>query len=260
MSGDQEDFHHELLVRMARVKAKYDAQGKELTEGGLMLVARNVELEYWHKRRVRLFGLNCSHCTVERRSLCRSTIEPSHCPKGNARQVLSLNRLIEHKNGGKPTELQDLIAGKPTDIDARLDARRILQGMPKKLVKVGYKVYAGIPLEPEEKKYLKRWQKGHPAPLVKGRDHLGERVLEQLHKNPQGLTRSGLADRLHIYVRELNFDLARLIKGQQVVAVKRGNPRGRPPTSLLFSAGASIPEQEFHHDKRTIRRAVYGIA
>lgn len=284
MSADREDFQHDLLVEMARVKAKYDARGKSLTEGGLMRVARYEVLAYWHNRRLRLFGISCNNCTVERRSLCRATIEPSQCPKGKAHRLLRMNEIIQGKNGDKPTELLELVAGKSDDIDARLDARRILQGLPKKLVKTGYKVYAGIPLETEEKRFLNRWRKVHLAPLVQGRDHLGERILEQLRNNPQGMTRSGLAGRLDIYVRELNFDLTRLIKGQQVVAVKRGNTRGPPMSSLLFIAGTEIPEQrnvkaerderitharsqgwginriseEFHHDKRTVRRAIYG--
>ncbi|GAI78564.1 unnamed protein product, partial [marine sediment metagenome] len=174
-------------------------------------------------------------------------------------------------------------ADKAIDIDARLDARRILQGLPKKLVKIGYKVYAGIPLETKEKKYFKHWQKMHPTPLVWRRDHLDERIMKLLRKNPGGLTRADLSMRLQFYVRELNFDLARLIKGQQVIAVKRESTRGRSPTPLFLIAGATIPEEknvaaerderirqayfidkwsikrinrELHHDKRTIRRAL----
>jgi hypothetical protein len=118
------------------------------------------------------------------------------------------------------------------------------------------------------------------------RDHLDERILELLRKNPQGLTRADLSMRLQVLVWELNLYLNRLLKSQQIIAVKRESTRGRPPTPLLLIAGATIPEEknvaaerderirqayfvdgwsikrinrELHHDKRTIHRAIYGI-
>jgi len=289
---DREDFHHDLLVAMAKVKEKYDAQGKPLTEAGLMWVARYEVMAYWARRMYRLFGLNCSNCTIQQRSECRSWPEPSRCPKGKRRPVLSLNKIMRNGDGHKPTELQDLIADKAIDINAKLDARRILQGLPKTLVKVGYKVYAGIPLKKEEKRYLKHWQdehweKEHPASFNWGRDHLDERILELLRENPKGLTRSGLSKHLLVFVREVNWYLDQLLKDQQVIAVRRERiTRGRQWTPLFFIAGADIPEQknivaerderirqayftegwsirriirELHHDKRIIRRAIDGI-
>ncbi|GAI82546.1 unnamed protein product, partial [marine sediment metagenome] len=60
---DREDFLHDLLVEMVKVKEKYNAKGKTLTEAGLMRVAKYEVLGYWDKRRFRLFGLDCTHCT-----------------------------------------------------------------------------------------------------------------------------------------------------------------------------------------------------
>ncbi|GAI50010.1 unnamed protein product, partial [marine sediment metagenome] len=177
---DREDFLHDLLLKMVKVKAKYDVQGKTLTEAGLMWVGKYEALAYWAKRVYRLFGINCSNCTIEQRRECSAEIQFGQCPKSRRLQVLRLNKIIGDGNGDKPTELQDLIAGKSIDIDAKLDARRILQGLPKKLVKIGYKIYAGLPLEKEEKRYLKHWQAVHTTPLVLGQDHLDERILELL--------------------------------------------------------------------------------
>lgn len=224
---DSEDFLQDLLVEMAKVKAKYEAKGKTLTEPGLIRVARYEVLGYWAKRSYRLFGLNCGNCTIEQRRECRTIGLSPKCPKGRAIRLLSRDTPGENGDGHKLTKLNELItdykAGDPTHrLDARLDARHILKSLPKKLVKIGYKVYAGIPLENEEEKYLKHWQKAYR--LVKRRDHLGERILKQLRKNPQGKTRSGLAANLNVYVRELNYDLNRLIKGQQIIAVKRKPP------------------------------------
>ncbi|GAJ13035.1 unnamed protein product, partial [marine sediment metagenome] len=37
---DREDFLHDLLLEMDKVKAKYEAKGKPLTEASLMMVAK----------------------------------------------------------------------------------------------------------------------------------------------------------------------------------------------------------------------------
>ncbi|MBA7656173.1 hypothetical protein ES703_64088 [subsurface metagenome] len=293
---DREDFLHDLLVEMVKVKAKYEVKEKPLTEAGLMRVARYELVSYWGKRRYRLFGLNCSHCTSEQRQECQVRL-PSECPKGKARRLLSLDKPGGNGDGHKPFTLHDQIGNRRViDLDARLDARNILKGLPKSIVKIGYKVYAGIPLETKEEEYLKHWQKVHPLPIVSMIYHpknitpkalrkiwLGERILELLRKNPQGLIRADLSPRLQVPVRELQWPLNRLVKGQQIIAVSRENIRGRPPTLLFFIAGAEIPEEkniraelderirqayfiegwsikrinrELHHDKRIIRRAI----
>jgi len=284
LANDREDFLHDLLVEMAKVKAKYEVKGKTLTEAGLMRVASYELKGYWDKRRYRLFGLNCTHCTSEQRQECHMGREPS-CPKGKAYLLLSLDQPVKNDDGDELTKLRDLIAyDRPVDLDAKLDARCILQGLPTKLVRIGYKIYAGIPLEPEEKKYIQhRRETQHPARFYFGRDHLDERILELLRKNAQGLTRGGLSAHLHICIREVNRYLVRLIRKQQVITVKRENTRGRPRGPLFLIAGAEIPEEkmvkeerderirqayfkegrsikrikrELHHDKRTIHRAI----
>ncbi|NVM24274.1 MAG: hypothetical protein HWN68_21150 [Desulfobacterales bacterium] len=183
---------------------------------------------------------------------------------------MSLNKIVEGGDGDKPIELSELIADNKsinpgTRLDAKLDARRILQGLPKRLVQIGYKIYAGIPLETKEKEYLKHWQKAHPIPIVSMIYHpivsaiyhpvkitpkalqkiwLGERILELLRKKPQGMTRSDLSMRLQVPVRGINLYLNQFIKREQIIAVKRWNTRGRPQTPLLVIAGAEIPEQK----------------
>jgi len=251
---DREDFLHDLLVEMDKVKAKYEAEGKPLTEASLMMVASYKLKGYWAKRRYRLFGLNCNRCTIEQRRECQTKL-PSECPKKRARLLLSLNKTIgdEDGDGHKPTELIDLIADdKSIDLAAKLDARRILKRLPKRVVQIGYKIYAGMTLEEEEKKYLKRWRIAHPSPFWKRRyahldgkrDHLDERILELLRKKTQGMTRSDLSTYLQVPVGELIPYLNPLIEKQQVIAVRRENTRGQSPSPLLFIAGAEIPGEE----------------
>ncbi len=293
---DREDFHHDMLVEMVKVKAKYEVKEKPLTEAGLMWVARYELLGYWEKRRYRLFGLNCTCCTIAQRQECTMRL-PSECPKGKARRLLSLDKPVENNNGGKLTKLHELIAdNKPIDIDAKLDARDILQRLPKRVVQIGYKIYAGIPLETKEKEYLKHWQKAHPLPIAQRIYHpekitpkvlqkiwLDEHILELLRKKPQGMTRSDLSMRFQVPVGKLQWHLDQLKIRKHVIAVKRENIRGRPRGLLFFIAGAEIPEErniraelderirqayfvdgwsikrinrELHHDKRIIRRAI----
>ena len=245
---DREDFRQNLLVEMAKVKAKYAAKGKPLTEASLMMVAEYERKDYYIKRRYRHFGFNCTRCSIEQRRECETKL-PSECPKKKTHRIVSLNTILKDEDGDghKPTELIDLIADTKTiDLDARLDARSILKSLPKRVVQIGYKIYAGIPLETEEKKYLKRWQKTYPSILYwsQRRNHLHERILELLRKKTQGMTRSDLSTYLQVPVGEFKAHLNQLIQRQQVIAVRRENTRGQSPSPLLFIAGAEIPGEE----------------
>jgi len=53
---DSEDFLHDLLLVMAKVKAKYELIGKPLTEAGLIRVASYEVADYWRKWFKRING------------------------------------------------------------------------------------------------------------------------------------------------------------------------------------------------------------
>ena len=143
---DQQDLLHDMIVEMNKVKQKYQARGKPLTEASLMLVAKYELLGYWEKRRYRIFALNCSHCTPEERHKCHSTKEFSECPKGKGGQILSLNKIVDG-NGNGTDEFWELIPDdRGIDLDAKLDARDELGKMPRWVTKLGYKKYAGYRL------------------------------------------------------------------------------------------------------------------
>jgi hypothetical protein len=136
---DGQDFLHDLLLEMAKVKAKYEAKGKLLTEAGLMRVASYEVTEYWH-------------------TLMR------HRPT-----LLSLNGKADNGNGDvEASGIIDFLADDNTvDLDLKLDARRFLLGCPRRLVQIAYKRHSGLPLEEGERRYfnrqrqeeLKRYQK-----------------------------------------------------------------------------------------------------
>jgi len=145
---DRQDFLHDLLITMAKVKVKYQAIGKELTEAGLVRVACYDLADYWRKRFRRMNGTDCSRCSQEQRRKCKDNIKMER-----------LDRLIDDGNGGK-TELHEMIADDHAiDIVAMLEARFTLQSYPRQAVMIAYKRYAGYPLDAREHNYLNRFRK-----------------------------------------------------------------------------------------------------
>ena len=150
---DSEDFLHDLMLEMAKVKAKYELIGKPLTEAGLMRVASYELTAYWERLRRLTTWLDCGNCSKEQRRKCREEDLYSECPKYH--QLVSLNTEIDGDGDGHKAELIEFLADdNAIDLVARLDARRFLQGMPRRLVQIGYKVYSGQELDRKEKTYL----------------------------------------------------------------------------------------------------------
>ena len=161
---DREDFLHDLIVAMARVKASYTAKGKELTEGGLVRVAQYELADYWRKWFYQKNGIECHRCGEAQKQKCREQDLFGDCPR--AIKLDSLDRLIEDGNGDS-TPLCELIADdKAVDLVARLDARHILQGYPHKFIRIAYKRYAGYPLTNAESVYYFRQLKKVQKTLV----------------------------------------------------------------------------------------------
>ncbi len=129
---DREDFLHDLMLEMAKVKAKYEAKGKPLTEAGLMRVASYELSDYWVRQRRLTTWLDCGNCSKEQRRKCREEDLYSDCPKYH--QLVSLNTEIGAGDGdGHKAELVEFLADdKAIDIVARLDARRFLLGCPRR--------------------------------------------------------------------------------------------------------------------------------
>ena len=69
--------------------------------------------------------------------------------------MLSLNYADDFDEDGEKAELLEFLADdKAIDLDLRLDARQVLLGMPRRLIKIGYKRYSGQRLERKERDYL----------------------------------------------------------------------------------------------------------
>jgi hypothetical protein len=161
---DRQDFLHDLMLEMAKVKAKYEAVGKPLSEAGLMRVASYEVADYWRKWFRRINGRDCGRCSTEQRRKCKESNLYSECPK--TIKMESLDRIVEDGNGDG-TALHELIADdNAVDLVARLDARLTLQGYPHKFVRIAYKKYAGYPLTHEERTYLYRQRRKAQKSLI----------------------------------------------------------------------------------------------
>jgi len=163
-SEDREDWLHDTMLEMAKVKAKYELIGKPLTEAGLMRVASYQVTEYWERLRRLTTWLDCGNCSKEQRRKCREEDLYSECPKYH--QLVSLNAEADGDGDGEASELIEFLADDDAiDLDAWLDARRILWSLPKRLVLTGYKLYSGIPLTDNERKYLYKFRKNQQKSL-----------------------------------------------------------------------------------------------
>jgi len=161
---DREDFLHDLILVMAKVKAKYDAKGKELTTGGLVRIAQYEVADYWRKWFKRANGIDCSRCSKAQREKCKDWQLYTDCPK--AIKLERLDKLVEDGNGDS-TPLYELIADdKAVDLVAMVDARLTLDSYPTKAVKLLYKRYAGYPLDNTEQSYLYRFVKKAQKQLI----------------------------------------------------------------------------------------------
>ena len=151
---DRQDFLHDLLLTMARVKSKYDSIGKPLTEAGLVRIACFDTAEYWRQWFKSINGTDYGRCSTEQRRKCKDWYLYPDCPK--AVKMERLDKLV-HDGNGDSTPLHEMIADdSAVDVVARLDARHILQGYPHRFVKLAYKRYCGLPLDELERKYFNR--------------------------------------------------------------------------------------------------------
>jgi hypothetical protein len=164
MPDDRQDFLHDLLLVMARVKAKYDQIGKPLTQAGLIRVAAYEVSGYWRRHYRLTNGIDCGNCTKKQRAKCKENWLYSECPK--AIKLESLDKLVEDGNGGSAPLLELIADDNAVDLVARLDARFTIQSYPRRFVQLAYKKYAGYPLTSTERSYYQRELKKAQKTLV----------------------------------------------------------------------------------------------
>jgi len=288
---DIEDFRHDLILELARVKAKYRPKGKLLTEAGMMRVCSYELSAYWDKEKLRGRGMlvDCGGCSKEQRRQCRVEDLYSQCRK--VKRFVSLSDTIT--DDGK--ELYEVLADdKALDLDAWADTRAALWGLPRKLILIAYKKIDGLPLSPWERQYLRQWRKdglAARAGLCRGRRKenppwydMDQTILALLKRNG-GMSKRDLYNRLGMSVAELDRRCAPLIRQGLVAEIKREFTFGRSCTPLLVAVqpGQPLPTppkvkteqterirhayfvekrkikqiaREMHHSVTTVRKAI----
>ena len=123
---DREDLNHDIIIALAEAqRAKDNNGGGNLSDVAMLRVASYECQKYW-------------------RAIKRQFT------------ILSLNTEL---NNGDGIELIDTVADdKAIDLDAWIDARTWLLGCPTRLVQIASKRLKGIPLEPKDQEYLRRYR------------------------------------------------------------------------------------------------------
>ena len=154
---DREDFLHDLMLEMAKVKAKYEAKGKPLTEAGLMRVASYELTDYWVKQKRLTTWLDCGNCSKEQRRKCREELLYEQCPKFH--QLVSLNTVVGDGDGHKAELIEFLADDKAIDLDGWVSDSTWGIGYKPRLVEIAYKLKAGLPLANADLLYLSRYRR-----------------------------------------------------------------------------------------------------
>ncbi len=161
---DSEDFLHDLFIKFAKVSASYQAKGKELTEGGLMRVAKFELADYWRRHFKRVNGVECGRCAKAQRAKCKNDNLYPNCPK--AISMESLDRLVEDGNGDSTPFAEFIADDRAVDLVAMVEAKFTLNSYPAKAVKLLYKRYAGYQLDNKEQVYLSHFRKRLQKTLI----------------------------------------------------------------------------------------------
>jgi hypothetical protein len=126
---DREDLSHTILLSLAQAQIRIDNNGGgQLSDVAMLRIASYQCHKYW-------------------RSIKRQLT------------ILSLNTEIADGEGNI-TELINTVADDHAiDLEAWLDAKTWLLGCPKRLVVIAGKRLKGIPLEPKDQEYLRRFRR-----------------------------------------------------------------------------------------------------
>jgi len=159
---DREDLLQDIMITLADV-ARNNGH-KPLTEPAMYRIASVTRAHYWYNHYKVNNGLDCQHCSKTQRKECRKDWLYSKCPKAIKLDYLS-KPIIDSE--GNLTELGELIADdKAVDLDAWLDRKTFLLGLPERLIAIGYKRQEGIPLDGKDRKYLCKWLKRQQKALI----------------------------------------------------------------------------------------------
>ena len=146
---DREDLLHDIMIALADVASSNGH--KPLTEPVMYRIASITRYHYWRAQYKLTNGLDCGSCSKAQRKECKQHDLYSKCPK--AIKLVSLSKPIIDSEGNI-TELGELIADDHAiDLDAWLDRKTFILGLPVRLIAIGYKRQEGIPLDHRDEVY-----------------------------------------------------------------------------------------------------------
>ena len=152
---DREDLRQEIIVRLAEADRNNGHKPDNLSWA--YRIASFTVYQYWRDYYNRFNGIDCGRCSNRQRKECKAKDLYSKCPR--AVEVESLSKPVADKDGNL-TELGYLLADdNAVDLEAWQDAKRWLLGCPRKLIRIGLKLYTGEPMTSKDYAYIERWRK-----------------------------------------------------------------------------------------------------
>ena len=162
---DQFDLRHDILLELARAKAR---DKKPLPKLRQYRIASITRIHYWRDRgkgqsAVCIFAgiakaLHCKECDQK----------PEHgtCPYRAVRPLLSLDLEVEDSEGGTATLADTIADDNALDLEAWQDAVIWRINSPIRLVQIAYKIENDISLSGAERKYLWKWRQREQNKLL----------------------------------------------------------------------------------------------
>lgn len=153
-SQDRLDLLHDIILTLADVAR--NNRKKPLTELAMYRIASVKTSDYWRAQYKLTNGLDCGSCSKAQRRMCRKDWLYGECPKAVNIEYLS-KPIVDTE--GNLTELGELIADdKAVDLAEWVEQKTFLASCPQRLILIGHKRLAGIPLDHKDREYLRRFR------------------------------------------------------------------------------------------------------
>ena len=133
---DREDLNHTIILSLARAQERLDNDGGgELSDVAMLRIGTYECQKYWRQQKRLL-------------------------------TILSLNSEIDDGDGNTTELIETLADDKAIDLEAWLTEATWRLGYPQRLVAIASKRVRGIPLEPKDQEYLRRFRQKEQKRLV----------------------------------------------------------------------------------------------
>ncbi len=171
---DRDDIRHDIILEIGKAFCR-----APLTRPAMIRIASYTVANYYREQHRINDGLDCQHCSKDKRLDCRNRQNYDVCPK--AFKLERFSKPIADDNGNL-TELGWTIADdKAIDLESWLDASLFINGYcikdnngkpvwkhpacPTRLLEIATKIRDDIPLSASERQYISRFRKAQQKAL-----------------------------------------------------------------------------------------------